>query len=140
MTKIEILLDEFTPRKYPADLILRRETRADSSLLYESTVRLFSEHDAETPTQFAREAYDRTECGVWTTFILADGEAIHSSDLTKQQDTPQWAARHVVGIKHGTIVEGSDAEFEADPLMFPFSDQELADAWDYLNEQAEQAA
>jgi len=105
----------------------------DPSITYESTVALFNEHGAKTPTEYAREAYDRTQCGVWTTFITIDDE-IPSADLTPQQDTAAWDARHVVGVKHGTIVEGSDAEFEADTLLFPFSDEDLADAWQYCED------
>jgi len=106
----------------------------DPNVSYESVSQLFAEHGANTPTEYAREAYDRTECGVWTSFVTAD-ETIPSADLTPQQDTAEWAARHVVGVQHGTIVEGSDAEFEADPCMFPFSDEDLADAWQYCEDQ-----
>ena len=100
----------------------------DPNVSYEGAPGLFREHGVNTPTQYAREAYDRTECGVGTWFVTIGGE-IHSSDLTKQQDTAAWAARHVVGIKHGTIVEGSCAEYTGDALLFPFSDEDLADAW-----------
>lgn len=119
------------------------QTAFDPSIVYESTVRLFREHGAETPQQYAQEAYDRTACGVWTAFVLGcgdikqAGEVIHSSELNDRQNTAEWAARHIVGVVHGTIVEGSDAEFEADPLLFPFTDEELAQTWDYLNEQVD---
>ena len=106
---------------------------------YEIISQLFGAHDAKTPTDYAKEAYDRTSCGVWTSFVLSDGEAIPSHDLDKTQDTVVWATGHVVGIKHGTIVEGSDAEFQADVLYFPFSDKELAGAWEYLEAQSEVA-
>ncbi len=109
----------------------------NADLLYEGTPGLFREHGAKTPTEYAREAYDRTECGVWTTFITIDDE-IPSSYLTPQQDTAAWAARHVVGVKHGTIVEGSDANFTCDTLLFPFTDEQLADAWQACEDFAEE--
>jgi len=103
----------------------------DPNISYETTCQLFAEHDSKTPTEYARQAYDRTDCGVWTSFITKGG-TIPSADLAKHQDTPEWAARNIVGVLHGTIVEGTDAEFEADPLLFPFGDEDLADAWQYL--------
>jgi hypothetical protein len=72
---------------------------------------------------------------VWTSFLTKDEDTIPSTDLTPEQNTPAWAAGNIAGVLHGTIVEGSDAEFEADPLLFPFSDEDLADAWQYLEDQ-----
>lgn len=105
----------------------------DPKTSYETVSQLFTEHGSKTPKEYASEAYDRTECGVWTSFVTKD-DTIPSADLTKQQDTPEWAARNIVGVLHGTIVEGSDAEFEADPLLFPFTDEQLADTWQYLED------
>ena len=106
--------------------------------IYEFPGQLFAAHDAETPSQYAREAYDRTECGVWTRFLLRDGAEIDASDLTPQQNKIEFAARHLVGVKHGTIVEGSNAGFVADVLYFPFSDKELADTWQYLEDKVDE--
>jgi len=103
-----------------------------TDVYYEFPSQLFSEHGAATPTEYAQEAYDRTECGVWTAFVLADGSTIPSANLTPHQDTIAYASRHFVGVLHGSIVEGSDAEFRADPLLFPFSDAELAECWQWL--------
>jgi hypothetical protein len=92
-----------------------------------------------TPTGYAKEAYDRTDCGVWTAFITRKGAEIPSADLKPRQDSAEWAARNIVGIRHGTTVEGSDAEISCAPLLFPFNDDELADVWreceDFANEQ-----
>lgn len=85
---------------------------------------LFRKFEVETPSQYARAMYKNTECGVWTVFVTPT-EKICSGDLTKYQDTKEFAARYIVGILHGTIVEGSDAEFTGKPLLFPFDEDEL---------------
>lgn len=114
--------------------------------IYESAPALFRAHGAVTPKEYAREAYKRTECGVHTTFVHTDGGGINhlpSADMNWRHNTVEWAVRHVVGIIHGTIVEGSDAEHTAKPLLFPFSDEELARAWqeceDFVDDQWESA-
>lgn len=99
---------------------------------YEFPSQLFTAHDATTPLDYAREAYDRTECGVWTAFILRDGSSIPSADLESHQNTAAYASREFIGVRHGSIVGGSDADFTADDLLFPFSDEDLAEAWEYL--------
>ncbi len=106
-------------------------------LTYEFPSQLFAEHGAKTPSEYAQEAYDRTTCGVSTAFLLANGDSIMSSDLTPVQDTAAYASRHFVGVQHGTVVEGSDAKFTADPCLFPFSDEELAGAWQFLEERVD---
>lgn len=110
-----------------------------TTAVYQTPAQLFAAHDAKTPSAFAQEAYDRTPCGVSTTFIHANGGEVCGADLTPEQDTSEWATRYCVGVKFGAIVEGSDAEFDTSPLMFPFTDKELAEAWDYLEEQTDDA-
>lgn len=107
--------------------------------LFECPGQLFADNDSKTPTGYARTMYNETECGVWTVFILRDGGEIVSDKLTPQQDTLEWATRHVVGVIHGSIVEGSDATFQADPLLFPFSDSDLVEALDYLEGETDAA-
>jgi hypothetical protein len=108
---------------------------------YTDCRRLFAAHGVTTPSRFARECYDRTGCGVWTEFLLRGtdpngAESIMSDDLNGTKDTLEWLEPRCVGVRFGTIVEGSDAEFEADPLHFPIADREIAGAWDYLEERA----
>jgi hypothetical protein len=103
-------------------------------LTYENPRQLFKEHGQETPAGYAQEAYDRTPCGVSTRFLLADGGSVMSFDLGPDEDTIFHATRHFVGVQHGAIVEGGPGEWMADPLLFPFSDEELAEAWQYLED------
>lgn len=106
---------------------------------------LFRNFGVETPSQYARAMYKNTECGAWTVFITPN-EKICAGDLTKYQDTKEFAARYIIGIQHGTIVEGSDAEFQVKPLLFPFEMEELqagidnlevwsSEAWTEANEE-----
>jgi hypothetical protein len=92
--------------------------------MIETISSLFRNFGVETPSQYARAMYKNTECGVWTVFITPN-DKIYAGDLTKYQDTKEFAARYIVGIQHGTIVEGSEAEFQTGPLLFPFKMEEL---------------
>ena len=95
---------------------------------YENIGNLLRDHGTDKLTTFAKGIYDDTDCGVWVSFITVDDE-IHAGDLDKTQDTLAWALRHVVGVRVGTIVEGSDAEYSGEALMFPcFGSEEFENA------------
>lgn len=64
----------------------------------------------------AEAIYDATECGAWVAFITPRGE-IPSADLTDAQNSAPWPANNVIGIRLGSIVEGSDAEITGEPLF-----------------------
>jgi hypothetical protein len=72
-------------------------------------------YSAENLRELAKEIYDLTSCGAWITFITPKGE-IPSSDLTDYQNKKPWAANNVIGIRLGSIVEGSDAEIAGETL------------------------
>ena len=93
---------------------------------------LFSEHNTNTLSGYAREAYGRTKCGVETSFLLKDGSVVHSSDIVRCKDNIAWANENISGVKHSVIVGGSNAEVDSAYLVFPFTDKELAETWDYL--------
>lgn len=99
---------------------------------------LFGEFGVETPSEYAKAIYKNTECGAWTAFITPNGK-IYSGDLTKRQDTKEFAARNIIGILHGSIVEGSEAEFTGKPLVFPFEMQDLQNELDSLEELTSEA-
>lgn len=91
------------------------------------------------PSEYARLVYESNDCGPWTSFlILKNGEveAIPSGDLSEYQDTTEWAVRNLIGIRHGTIVEGSEVTFVSDDLIFPFSEQQREEALSYLDAEA----
>ena len=93
---------------------------------YEHIGSLMFEYGTSTLQKLGRGLYDDTDCGVNVAFITTKGE-LYEGDLTPKMDVT-WALRNIVGIRIGTIVEGSDAEYTADNLMFPFDVSELEDS------------
>lgn len=94
---------------------------------YETISQLLSGTCASDLRGYARDIYKYTECGAWVQFLTMKG-TVNGCDVTNYQNTPQWWTRYVVGIRLGTIVEGSNAEFTGDPLYFPFDARQLSDA------------
>lgn len=72
--------------------------------------------EARTIKMIEHRIYKDTDCGAWITF--------------NEEGAP--------GCTVGTIVEGSDATFEAS-LAWPFSEQELREAIAYLEESVSEA-
>jgi hypothetical protein len=101
-----------------------------------SISRLADYFECKTLKALGRHFYEETECGVWTEYLTIDSSISSDSDhYGVKRDLPNiWAGHHVVGIKFGSIVEGSDAEFSADPIYFPCELSEIEDALQYLEE------
>ena len=76
-----------------------------------------------TPEAIGRTLYKHTDCGPWSLFYYSDGSTFHYNDPGE----PDFLAT-CLGIKLGTIVEGSPAEFASEPMMFPFESDELEQA------------
>jgi hypothetical protein len=72
----------------------------------------------ETMEQVTRNTYKYTDCGAWC-------ETAHDDQC------------EVIGVKVGSIVEGSDAETEVHTLKFPFK---LEDFWASLKDVEEEAS
>ena len=106
--------------------------------VYQEPSELFAAHNAETPQQFATEAYTRTPIGVSTIFINLDGLDFYSVELTEAQNTARWADKHIDGVRFTACAQGSDVELNSKPLLFPFSDRDLAQAWEGLRKETEQ--
>jgi len=62
-----------------------------------------------------KAVYDGTSCGAWISIVSG-----------VERD----------GIHVGSMVEGSDAEFSADPIWFPFDSKELWEATEYVDGEA----
>lgn len=110
----------------------------NANLIYRNLLDLAKEHSADSLFALGREFYDRTECGICTNFVTKGDGFIHYENgsaisLMKIEKLPI----PILGIKLSTIVEGSSAEFMIEPLLFPFTDEQLAAAWDYLEGLAE---
>ncbi len=80
-----------------------------------------------TPRDIGRTIYKNTTCGAHTTFLFPGGVSLYYND----ELPPGLSFAACIGVKLGSIVEGSDAEIDADPLLFPFpgADFDLTISW-----------
>ena len=78
----------------------------------------------ETPRNLGHYFYKTTNCGVFTLFVIG-GEC--ACELDYDDDDAKYLdwSDNCIGIKIGTIVEGSDYEILPTFLEFPFSNDEL---------------
>ena len=104
---------------------------------YRTCGELFEAHGAETPVEFHRKVHDRTDCGASVAFIDGEGTEVSGDALSAKQNTIAYADRHWLGVRFHAIVEGSDAEFSSDALMFPFTDEAMVKVWDRLEVQVD---
>ncbi len=104
-----------------------------------SISRLADHFECRTLEELGRHFYDTTECGVATEYLtINDSIFSHDDHYGVKRDLPNiWAGHYVVGIRFHSIVEGSDAEFSADPVYFPCNYSEIKDALQYLEEVTE---
>lgn len=98
---------------------------------------LLSHFEAETPYHLGRMIYDATECGPWLAFILGpdmpNTPDIYYEDSDAQKDA---TCLPCVGVKVGSIVEGSDYEIPPISLFFPFDSNAFDAAIQKINQQA----
>lgn len=74
---------------------------------------IINAHNAENLYDLYRTIYKYTPCGPWMQVMLRDGRVLGSNAFDEVSDLGE-----VVGVLLGSIVEGSDAEVEADWLYF----------------------
>ena len=72
----------------------------------------FADYLGTTVERLEHDIYKYTDCGAWI----------------------QWDAKKIL---IGSIVEGSEAEFTCDPLVFPFDSQEYDDAIEWLEHECD---
>jgi len=73
---------------------------------------ILTSHGFDTWHELYRDIYKWTPCGPWLAVETADGAWIDCDDLDDAGDI------EVVGFRVGTIVEGSNAEINADWVYF----------------------
>ena len=111
--------------------------------MFKDITDLAEHYGATSLEDLGRTFYDETSFGVNTTFLAACSptlKEIYYEDGGYPATRPLpniWAGHFCTGIRFGTIVEGSDAEFTATDLHFPLSLEDIQDAYDYLNELVE---
>ena len=98
-----------------------------------------------TPYQVGRSLYKYTDCGPWTSFILnkpwAPSDGQKTWDGMKLYYEDEAAAgrdfvKNIIGVKFGSIVEGSDVEISPVELMFPFESERIDEVIKGMDEEA----
>ena len=100
-------------------------------------------YGAKSLAELGKAFYDETPFGVNTTFLAVghpSSKEIYYEDGGYPATKPLpniWAGHYCTGIRFGTIVEGSEAEFTASDLLFPVSLEDIENTFDYLNDLVE---
>ena len=88
---------------------------------------IIESHDAANLSDLYRTIYKYTPCGPWMQVRLRDGRVLGNTVFDEVTDLGE-----VVGVLLGSIVEGSDAEVEADWLYFDDCDTPEIAAQDFV--------
>jgi len=91
-----------------------------------------------SPGAFGRSIYKYTDCGPWVSFLVPGawlGRVYYTERAAYGWGPRLWGAR-CTGISVGSIVEGSDAEVGPVRLYFPFTNEQLWDAVQEINDEA----
>lgn len=85
--------------------------------------------------RFGRSLYKYTDCGPWSRLVLTEDRNVYYE--SKGADDPTLLDDpDIIGIEIGSIVEGSDVEIGPEFLKFPFTEKELWDTVEQINEEA----
>lgn len=113
------------------------------SKTYHNLSELLEGEGYESPYYMGRSIYKYTDCGPWISFMtpgLVGGSFNRHSVYYEDRYAVGWGAHlwvpHCTGIKVGSIVEGSDAEVGPIELHFPFTNEQLWDAVQEVNDEA----
>ena len=118
----------------------------DDSVTFNDITDLARHYGSTSLEDLGRAFYDETSFGVNTTFLAACHPTLkeiyyESGEHPATRPLPNiWAGHFCTGIRFGTIVEGSDAEFTATDLHFPISLAEIQESYDFLNNLYDEAA
>lgn len=94
-----------------------------------------------TPYYLGRCLYKYTDCGPWSVYILDEPlltKKFNPDELYYEDEEASDCslADHIIGVKVGSIVEGSDAYAEPFTLMFPFDMEDFWKGVESVNEEA----
>lgn len=95
-----------------------QENAATGQMIAANLQAILDDHDCENVAQLYRTIYKYTDCGPWLSVQLHDGTWRHCDNLHGIDNG------NVRALKVGSIVEGSDAEVEADPIDLIRFDEE----------------
>jgi len=86
--------------------------------------------EAINPSQAGRRLYKAVDCGPWTEFVMKDGKRVY------YESEEAVTLSNCVGIKVGSIVEGSDVEIEPVLFKFPFEVKDWDRSIQNINDEA----
>ena len=92
----------------------------------------------ETPWAFGRSTYKYTDCGPWVAFIApghgSHGAVYYEDSEARVANASWWTS--CLGLRIGSIVEGSDVEVGPEELLWPFTDEQLDAAIARIDDEA----
>lgn len=98
---------------------------------YENVQQLIEDY-GDNFYQFGRSLYKNVSCGPWCRLVLENDDTIYyESEKANQKNIDG-----VIALEIGSIVEGSDVEIDAERLVFPFTNEELWELVEHIDEQA----
>jgi hypothetical protein len=103
--------------------------------LYTNIKNLCAAHGTDNFWEFAREIYRNTGCGPWLSLVLTEGREVYSGDRGADDPT-QLDEPDIIGIRIGSIVEGSDVEVGPKYLRFPFTSEDFEGALTDIHDEA----
>lgn len=102
---------------------------------YNNAKELCEKNGYENFYQFGRSLYKYIDCGPWCRLIPKDKddaelyyESVEANDINNLDG--------YIGLEIGGIVEGSDVEIGPNFLKFPFTDEQLRETVENINEEA----
>lgn len=102
--------------------------------IYNNAVELCADYGGTFWT-FGRSLYEGVGCGPWSQLVLTEDRSLYYED--KGANDPDCLIDpDIIGIKIGSIVEGSDVEIGPELIRFPFSSGDLWETVEDINKQA----
>lgn len=101
---------------------------------------LLKAYGCESPSGLAKTIYKGYSCGPWISAIpqKTDGQGFGTTPLSNTTPNDHAWSTTVRGVLVGSIVEGSDAEVESQPIYFPMTKAQLDSAIQWVNDQVEE--
>lgn len=104
-----------------------------------AAARLGSEED--TPYYLGRSLYKYIDCGPWMVYLLdaplLDKNMADELYYEDKEAGDLGLIDHIIGVKVGSIIEGSDVEIDPKEFMFPF---DMKDFWEGVTEINDEAS
>ena len=91
---------------------------------------------AGTPHELGRALYKYIDCGPWTTFLRKGRRGGGPAVIYYTEKEAYKPIKDCIGIRMGSIVEGSDVAVTRNALLFPFTGKAFDEYVEGINEEA----